>query len=250
MRETMPGIRPPNTPTLASGYMNLVVSAETIRSQVMTMQIAPPITQPWVAAITGLESLWLTSGHGLPHRGRRLLEVGADAEGRPIGLQNGDLVAARLEAAIGLVKLVAQSLAERIALFGARHRYGGDAFARFDLDQTHGRPPVLLAPDASSRPYLPHPKRGPHQETFMQTRNPFIDDLTKMANGAMGALTGVKDEVEARVRDQIAKILDGMDIPRRDEFEAVKAMAAKAREENEELKKQIAELQAKLGDGR
>jgi len=83
----------------------------------------------------------------------------------------------------------------------------------------------------------------------MQTRNPFIDDLTKMANGAMGALTGVKDEVEARFRDQIAKILDGMDIPRRDEFDAVKAMAAKAREENEELRKQIAELQAKLGSG-
>ena len=80
----------------------------------------------------------------------------------------------------------------------------------------------------------------------MQTRNPFIDDLTKMANGAMGALSGVKDGVEARVRDQIAKILDGMDIPRRDEFEVVKAMAAKAREENEELKKQIADLQARL----
>jgi hypothetical protein len=81
----------------------------------------------------------------------------------------------------------------------------------------------------------------------MQTRNPFIDDLTKLASGAMGALTGVKDEVEARVRDQIAKILDGMDIPRRDEFEAVKEMAAKAREENEALRKQLAELQAKLG---
>jgi len=81
----------------------------------------------------------------------------------------------------------------------------------------------------------------------MQTRNPFIDDLTKLASGAMGALTGVKDEVEARVRDQIARILDGMDIPRRDEFEAVKEMAAKAREENEALKQQIAELQAKLG---
>ena len=51
---------------------------------------------------------------------------------------------------------------------------------------------------------------------------------------------------EARVRDQIAKILDGMDIPRREEFETVKAMAAKAREENEELKKQIADLQARL----
>jgi BMFP domain-containing protein YqiC len=82
----------------------------------------------------------------------------------------------------------------------------------------------------------------------MQTRNPFIDDLTKLASGAMGALTGVKDEVEARVRDQIAKILDGMDIPRRDEFEAVKEMATKAREENEALKQQIAELQAKLGE--
>ena len=81
----------------------------------------------------------------------------------------------------------------------------------------------------------------------MQTRNPFIDDLTKMANGAVGALSGMKDEVEARFRDQIAKILDGMNVPRRDEFDAVKAMAAKAREENEELRKQIAELQAKLG---
>jgi hypothetical protein len=80
----------------------------------------------------------------------------------------------------------------------------------------------------------------------MQTRNPFIDDLTKLANGAMGALSGVKDEVETRVRDRIAKILDGMDIPRREEFEVVKEMAAKAREENEELKKQIADLQARL----
>ena len=80
----------------------------------------------------------------------------------------------------------------------------------------------------------------------MQTRNPLLDDLAKVANSAMGALSGVKDEAQARFRDQVAKILDGMDIPRRDEFEAVKAMAAKAREENEELKKQLAELQAKL----
>jgi len=80
----------------------------------------------------------------------------------------------------------------------------------------------------------------------MQTRNPFLDDLAKVTNSAIGALSGVKDEAQARFRDQVAKILDGMDIPRRDEFEAVKAMAAKAREENEELKKQIAELQARL----
>ncbi len=88
--------------------------------------------------------------------------------------------------------------------------------------------------------------RGPHQESHHADRNPFLDDLAKVANSAMGALTGVKDEAQARFRDQVAKILDGMDIPRRDEFEAVKAMAAKAREENEELKKQIADLQARL----
>jgi BMFP domain-containing protein YqiC len=82
----------------------------------------------------------------------------------------------------------------------------------------------------------------------MQTRNPFIDDLAKVANGAMGALSGVKDEMTTRMRDQIAKILDGMDIPRRDEFDAVKAMAAKAREENEELKQKIAALEAKLAE--
>jgi BMFP domain-containing protein YqiC len=80
----------------------------------------------------------------------------------------------------------------------------------------------------------------------MQTRNPFLDDLTKVANSAVGALSGVKDEVGARLRDQIARILDGMDIPRRDEFEAVKAMAARAREENEDLRRQVAELQARL----
>ena len=82
----------------------------------------------------------------------------------------------------------------------------------------------------------------------MQTRNPFFDDLAKMANGAMGALSGVKDEMEARFRDQIAKILDGMDIPRRDEFEAVKAMAAKAREEQEALLARVAVLESQLAE--
>ena len=80
----------------------------------------------------------------------------------------------------------------------------------------------------------------------MQTRNPFIDDLTKVANGAMGALTGMKDEMEARFRDQIAKILDGMDIPRRDEFDAVKAMALKAREEADALKARVDALEAEI----
>jgi len=81
----------------------------------------------------------------------------------------------------------------------------------------------------------------------MQTRNPILDDLARVATGAMSALGGVKEEVETRVRDQIARILDGMDLVRRDEFEAVKAMAAKAREENDALAQRIVALEARLG---
>ncbi len=80
----------------------------------------------------------------------------------------------------------------------------------------------------------------------MQTRNPLLDDLAKVAAGAAGALSGVRDEVEARIRDQLAKILDGMNLPNREEFDVVRAMAVAAREENETLKARIAELEGKL----
>jgi len=80
----------------------------------------------------------------------------------------------------------------------------------------------------------------------MQTRNPILDDLAKVATGAASAFSGLRGEIESRVRDQLAKLLDGMNLPSREEFEVVKAMAAKAREENEELRARIAELEAKL----
>ena len=80
----------------------------------------------------------------------------------------------------------------------------------------------------------------------MQSQNRFFDDMARVAAGAVGALAGVRGEVETRLRDQLERVLAGMDLVSREEFEAVKAMAAKAREENEELKKQIAELQARL----
>lgn len=88
----------------------------------------------------------------------------------------------------------------------------------------------------------------------MQTRNPILDDLAKMASGAASAFGGLRGEIETRVREQLAKILDGMQLPSREEFEVVKAMAAKAREENEDLRAKLAELEARLahmaGDGR
>ena len=80
----------------------------------------------------------------------------------------------------------------------------------------------------------------------MQSQNRFLDDLARVAAGALGTLSGVKTEVETRLREQLERVLSGMDLVSRDEFEAVKAMAAKARAEQEDLVKRVAELESKL----
>ena len=80
----------------------------------------------------------------------------------------------------------------------------------------------------------------------MQSQNRFFDDMARVAAGAMGALSGVRGEIEARFRDQFERILAGMDLVSREEFEAVKAMAAKAREEQEILLERIAELEDRV----
>ena len=77
----------------------------------------------------------------------------------------------------------------------------------------------------------------------MQSQNRFFDDLARVAAGAVGTLSGVKSEVEARLREQFERVLGGMDLVTRDEFEAVKAMAAKARAEQEDLARRVAELE-------
>jgi BMFP domain-containing protein YqiC len=80
----------------------------------------------------------------------------------------------------------------------------------------------------------------------MQSQNRFFDDLARVAAGALGTLSGVRTEVEARLRDQLERVLAGMDLVSRDEFEAVKAMAAKARSEQEELIDRVADLESRL----
>jgi BMFP domain-containing protein YqiC len=80
----------------------------------------------------------------------------------------------------------------------------------------------------------------------MQSQNRFFDDLARVAAGAMGTLSGVKSEVESRLREQLERVLAGMDLVTRDEFEAVKAMAAKARSEQEDLAKRLEELEGLL----
>jgi BMFP domain-containing protein YqiC len=80
-----------------------------------------------------------------------------------------------------------------------------------------------------------------------QTSNRFFDEIGRLMNDAAGAAQGVKREVDTVVRNQAEKILNDLDIVKREEFEAVKDMARLAREENEALKARIAALEAKLG---
>ena len=77
----------------------------------------------------------------------------------------------------------------------------------------------------------------------MQTDNKLLDDLARVAASAIGTLQGVRDEVEARLRDQFERILSSMDLVTREEFDAVKAMAAAARHENDALEKRIEALE-------
>jgi len=80
-----------------------------------------------------------------------------------------------------------------------------------------------------------------------QTSNRFFDGLGRLMNDAAGAAQGVKREMDTVIRNQAEKILNDLDIVKREEFEAVKDMARLAREENEALKARIVVLEARLG---
>ena len=69
----------------------------------------------------------------------------------------------------------------------------------------------------------------------MQTRSRVLDDAAKLAGGAIGALDGVRREMESLIRQQVERILSKFDLVTRDEFEAVKEMAARARAEQETI---------------
>ena len=75
-----------------------------------------------------------------------------------------------------------------------------------------------------------------------QTNNRLFDEFAKLMTDAAGAAQGVRREVETMMRAQGEKLVAGMDLVQREEFEAVKEMAAKALDENAELKERIAKL--------
>lgn len=80
-----------------------------------------------------------------------------------------------------------------------------------------------------------------------QGPNRIFDEFAKLMTDAAGVAQGARREVETALRSQGERLLSQMDLVQRDEFEAVKEMASKARLENEELRKEIEALKAKVG---
>ncbi len=78
----------------------------------------------------------------------------------------------------------------------------------------------------------------------MQKEDRLFDDLARVAGGAWSTAGALGEEFKARMREQLETVLERMDVVRRDEFDAVRAMAVKAREENEALRARIEALEA------
>jgi hypothetical protein len=82
----------------------------------------------------------------------------------------------------------------------------------------------------------------------MQTNSRILDDLAKVASGAASTLVGVKQEVDALVRQRIERFAAEFDLVTREEFEAVRELATAARAAEERLTARIAALEAKLAE--
>lgn len=78
----------------------------------------------------------------------------------------------------------------------------------------------------------------------MQTQNRILDELARLANGAAGVASGLREEIEGLIKHRLDRLLADMDLVTREEFDAVKEMAAAARAEQEILAARLAELTA------
>jgi len=112
---------------------------------------------------------------------------------------------------------------------------------RTDWDRYDGRRGYIGAPGIEQAAV---PRRH-----VMQTDNKFFDDMAKAASGALGSFAGLRHEIEIRVQQQLERLLGRMNLVSREEFEAMKAVAQAAREEQIKLERRLADLEAKLGAG-
>lgn len=80
----------------------------------------------------------------------------------------------------------------------------------------------------------------------MQTDNRLLDDIARLASGMAGVAASAREEAEAAIKARLQRLLGEMDLVTREEFDAVQAMAAQARSEQEALAKRVAELERKV----
>lgn len=82
----------------------------------------------------------------------------------------------------------------------------------------------------------------------MQSENPIIADFVKLANSAAGTMAGMTREARESARERMREAMGGLDFVSREEFETVKAMAQKAREQADALEAKLTKLEEKLAD--
>jgi BMFP domain-containing protein YqiC len=81
---------------------------------------------------------------------------------------------------------------------------------------------------------------------MVATNSRFFDELAKLMTNAAGAAQGVRKEVDTLVQGQVERVLNSLDVVKREEFDVVRDMAAKARSENEALAARLAALEEKM----
>ena len=81
----------------------------------------------------------------------------------------------------------------------------------------------------------------------MQTRNRLLGDIARVANGAAGVATGMRDEIESIVQQRLERVLSRLNLVTREEFDVIKELAVKARQEQEALQTRLDEIDKELG---
>ena len=79
------------------------------------------------------------------------------------------------------------------------------------------------------------------------TSSRFFDELAKLMTNAAGAAQGVRRELDALVQSQVERVINNLELVKREEFDVVRDMASRAREENDRLAQRIADLESRLG---
>jgi BMFP domain-containing protein YqiC len=92
------------------------------------------------------------------------------------------------------------------------------------------------------------PESANPERPMPQTSSRFFDDLSRLMTDAAGLAEGARREAQTFAKSQLERIMAGMDLVSREEFEAVREMAARAREENEKLAQRVAALEARLAE--